>query len=141
MDTQELFKEIDLIQNSINRMAKYSFMIKGWALTIFAGVLVIGKVDLQDNLLLFLCAVLVPYLVFWILDATFLQTERKYRKMYAWVLKERKKGNMDYQYDLNPSRFDEVVGPLLCSLFSKTLVLFYGIPILGATIFAIVQLF
>lgn len=33
VSNEELFKEIDLIQNCIERMAKNSFMIKGWSLT------------------------------------------------------------------------------------------------------------
>ena len=34
---EELFKEIDLIQSCIERMARNSFYVKGWALTIFTG--------------------------------------------------------------------------------------------------------
>lgn len=128
MDNQELYKEIDLIQGCINRMAKNSFMVKGWALTIFAGVIAISKTEVINNLLLLICTVLVPYLAFWLLDAFFLHTERKYRKMYAWVLQERKRDNTDYQYDLNPARFNDEVGCMAHSFFSKTLLLFYGIP-------------
>ncbi len=128
MDNQELYKEIDLIQNCINRMAKNSFMVKGWALTIFAGVITISKMEVLNNLWLLICTVLVPYLAFWMLDAFFLHTERKYRKMYAWVIQERKRGNTEYQYDLNPERFKRTVGCMSCSFFSKTLLLFYGVP-------------
>lgn len=128
MDIQELHKEIDLIQGCIDRMAKNSFMIKGWALTIFAGVIAIGKTEIFNDTLLLICALLIPFLAFWILDAVFLHTERKYRKMYAWVLQERKKGNTEYQYDLDSSRFKKEAGRGICAFFSKTLALFYGIP-------------
>lgn len=128
MDNQELYKEIDLIQGCINRMAKNSFMVKGWALTVFAGVIAISKTEVINNLLLLICTVLVPYLAFWLLDAFFLHTERKYRKMYAWILQERKRDNTEYQYDLNPARFNDEVGCMAHSFFSKTLLLFYGIP-------------
>lgn len=128
MDKQELYKEIDLIQSCINRMAKNSFMVKGWALTIFAGVITISKMEVINNLWLLICTILVPYLAFWMLDAFFLHTERKYRKMYAWVIQERKNGNTEYQYDLNPARFNAEVGCMSNSFFSKTLLLFYGIP-------------
>lgn len=128
MDNQELYKEIDLIQSCINRMAKNSFMIKGWALTIFAGVITFSKMEAINNLWMLICTILVPYVAFWLLDAFFLHTERKYCKMYAWVIQERKRGNTEYQYDLNPERFKEDVGCMLCSFFSKTLLLFYGIP-------------
>lgn len=129
MNNQEqFFKEIDLIQGCINRMAKNSFMVKGWALTVFAAVIAILKTELLDNALLMITVVLVPFICFWMLDAFFLQTERMYRKMYEWVLQERKKGNMEYQYDLNPSRFSGEVGSLFKVMFSKTLLLFFGIP-------------
>lgn len=130
MDNQELYKEIDLIQGCINRMAKNSFMVKGWALTIFAGVFAVSKTEIINNLLLLICSVLVPYLAFWSLDTFFLYTERRYRKMYAWVLQERKKGNTEFQYDLDPERFNKEGGSMVQSFFSKTLLLFYGVPTL-----------
>lgn len=130
MDNQELYKEIDLIQGCINRMAKNSFMVKGWALTIFAGVIAISKTEVINNLWLLVCTILIPYTAFWLLDAFFLHTERKYCKMYTWILQERKKGNTEYQYDLNPTRFNKDVGCMSHSFFSKTLLLFYGIPVI-----------
>ena len=128
MDNQELYKEIDLIQGCINRMSKNSFMVKGWALTIFMGVITISKMEVINNFWLLACTVLAPYLSFWMLDAFFLHQERKYRRMYAWVIQERKKGNMEHQYNLNPKRFNADVGCWLQSFLSKTLLLFYGIP-------------
>lgn len=136
IDSQELFKEIDLIQGCINRMAHNCFVIKGWALTLFAGVVAVSKAAVINDFWLLVCTVLVPFWVFWLLDAFFLQTERKYRKMYAWVLKERASGNSAYQYDLDPARFADQVGSLFCTMFSRTLTLFYCIPTL--MIFALI---
>ena len=103
MDNNNLHKEIDLIQNCINRMARNSFMLKGWAISLLAVVLALTA-DRLNPLFLF-CSVFIPLLCFWYLDAFFLRTEKMYRKMYEWVLKERKEGRMDFQYDLEPSRF------------------------------------
>lgn len=128
---EELFKEIDLIQACINRMAKNSFMIKGWTLTIFAGVLAIAKDRLLDSAWLITCCILVPLISFWILDAFFLHTEKKYRKLYEDVLRKRTEGNADRQFDLNPSRFDNEVGSIWCTIFSFTLTLFYGVPLIA----------
>lgn len=89
--------------------------------------------------MLLICTVLIPFLTFWLLDAFFLHTERKYRKMYAWILQERKKGNNEYQYDLNPARFNEEIGCMAHSFFSKTLLLFYGIPTI-VIVFLIIRL-
>lgn len=126
MDNNNLHKEIDLIQNCIDRMAKNSFMLKGWAISLLAVVLALTA-DKLNPLFLF-CSVFIPLLCFWYLDAYFLRTEKMYRKMYEWVLKERKEGRMDFQYDLEPKRFKEEVKSHFCIMFSTTLGVFYGIP-------------
>lgn len=123
-----LHKEIDLIQGCINRMASYSFMLRGWTMSLIAVVLALTE-D-RANPLFLLCCIFIPLLCFWYLDAFFLRTEKMYRKMYEWVLKERKEGNAEYQYDLNPHRFNSAVESCCRILFSKTLKVFYGIPTL-----------
>lgn len=126
MDNNNLHKEIDLIQNCISRMAKNSFMLKGWTISLLAVVLALTA-DRLNPLFLF-CSVFIPLLCFWYLDAFFLRTEKMYRKMYEWVLKERKEGRIDFQYDLGPSRFKSQVETHCRVMFSKTLGVFYGIP-------------
>lgn len=123
-----LHKEIDLIQGCINRMASNSFMLKGWTISLVAVVLALTE-D-RSNPLFLLCCIFIPLLCFWYLDAFFLRTEKMYRKMYEWTLKERKEGNIEYQYDLNPHRFKKDVESCCRIMFSKTLRVFYGIPTL-----------
>ena len=53
-----------------------------------------------------------------------------YRKMYEWVLKERKNGNFEFKYDLNPQRFEKDVDSILRTMISDTLLVFYGFPTL-----------
>ena len=128
MDNNNLHKEIDLIQNCISRMARNSFMLKGWAISLLAVVIALTA-DRLNPLFLF-CSVFIPLLCFWYLDAFFLRTEKMYRKMYEWVLKERKEGRTDFQYDLEPSRFKNQVDTHCRVMFSKTLRVFYEIPLL-----------
>lgn len=105
LDKENLHKEIDLIQACITRMANNSFLLKGWAISIIAVVLALSSEKLNP---LFLCLILlVPLLSFWYLDAFFLYTEKLYRKMYEWVIKERPKSNSEFMYNLNPHRFKE----------------------------------
>lgn len=139
MDNQELFKEIDLIQACIQRMSRNSFMLKGWTVAIYAAILALMKLmmeDVEDWLDWFgwpgcfpTLAFIVPLLVFWALDAYFLRAERKYRLLYSWVLKERRAGNMEYQYDLDTMRFDGEADRVFKTMFSKTLAVFY-IPLI-----------
>lgn len=128
MSDSNLHKEIDLIQNCINRMAKNSFMLKGWTISLIAVVLALTA-DRLNPLFLF-CSIVIPIFCFWYLDAFFLRTEKMYRKMYEWVTEERKKGNFDFQYDLNPDRFKGKVESQCKVMISKTLRVFYGIPLL-----------
>lgn len=136
MGNEELFKEIDLIQGCIKRMASNSFLVKGWALSVFAGVTAITKGENLNNIALLICTTLVPFVCFWILDAYFLQTERRFRLMYSDHLE--KKGKNDYcnLYDLNPNRYK--VDSICKVMWSITLRVFYGVPFVSSiVIFAI----
>ena len=64
MGNEELFKEIDLIQGCINRMANNSFLIKGWALSVFAGATAFTQGENLSNLFLLVLPQLFPLSVF-----------------------------------------------------------------------------
>ena len=129
MDKDILHKEIDLIQSVISRMASNSFLLKGWLVSLIAVILALNKDSLlqanNDNLYLIL---LLPVFIFWYLDAYFLQIERRYRKLYAWVLKNRSI-TQDYLFDLNHKRFKKEVPNIIGVMFSETLIVFYLLPI------------
>jgi hypothetical protein len=55
--------------------------------------------------------------------------------MYEWVLIERAKDNLEFQYNLDADRFKNEVKPLCRVAFSNTLIVFYGIPLLIDIIF------
>lgn len=128
----KLHKEIDLIQSIITRMANNSFMLKGWMVSLVAVILVLGKdtilVDDVSYLSLVLC---LPVLVFWYLDAVFLQMERCYRRMYSSVVGDRKndKGEEKPMYCLNYKNFQKGIETVLEIMFSKTLWPFYGLTV------------
>ena len=130
MNNEELFKEIDLIQGCINRMANNSFLIKGWALGVFAGVTAFTKGENFSNIVLLLCTIIVPFICFWILDAYFLKAERQFRAMYADRLEKRKTEDKSGLYELDPSKYK--VGCIFKTMFSMTLSVFYGIPFLAS---------
>ncbi len=94
-----LYKEIDLIQSCITRMAQNSFIVKGWtvALVVAALALLPEKFDLK--ILCFISFVLIFSL--WYLDAFFLTMEKLFRWKYNWIIKNRPKSD-DYILDLNP---------------------------------------
>lgn len=128
MDREDLFKEIDLIQECIRRMSHNSFMVKGWALTVLAGVTAFTHGDNFKDVVLLICSTTIPFVCFWLLDAFFLHIERKYRRMYDIMLEKRRKGDTTNQFELNPKHIN--VNCFGKTLFSATLSLFYGIPLL-----------
>ena len=128
VDNNVLHKEIDLIQSCISRMAHNSFLIKGWSLTLVTVMLALTGKSIDP---IYLCLVLfMPLLSFWYLDAFFLQTEKMYRKMYEWVIQSRPKNDLSDLYNLNPHRFKDKVDSRAKVMWSITLRVFYGIPIL-----------
>jgi len=133
--TEELHKELDLIQSCVTRMAQNSFALKGWALAVLAALVALSA---ERMALWVLCLIGIALLMmFWMLDAFFLQMEKCYRFKYEWVIEVRSNGNRCKLYDLNPydmaTRKEGKKTPSILSvMISKpcTLLLFYGSPIL-----------
>jgi hypothetical protein len=115
-------KHLEFIQAVINRMANTSFLLKGWSITVIAGLFALSTNE-RAGLLAILALVLT--IVFWFLDAYFLWQERLYRELYNYV---RKLNNADIDFSMDATRFSAT-----CKLseapWSRTLVAFYG-PVL-----------
>ena len=75
-------QHLELIQGVINRMANNSFALKGWAVTLVAGLFVLASKE--ANYIFFLIAY-IPILFFWGLDSYYLLQERLYRALYDKV--------------------------------------------------------
>ncbi|MGI6009624.1 MAG: hypothetical protein ACOX8X_05885, partial [Methanomethylophilus sp.] len=103
-NNEALFKEIDLLEGCINRMADNSFKCKGWAITLVVAVLGLWCYDdFGWGWAAVICCI--PLACFWYMDHNYLSLERKYRARYEWVLKNRPKGNMSGLFELNPGKF------------------------------------
>ncbi len=77
-------KYLEFIQSIITRMNGNSFLIKGWAVTIVAALLALFA---STKNIAFLYINALPVLLFWVLDATYLQIERKFRTLYKEAVK------------------------------------------------------
>jgi len=113
------FREINLIQDIIKRMANNSFLIKGWAVTLVVITMLLRGTDVQILIAFF------PVIAFWVLDAYYLRQERMYRKLYTWVITNRL-NTSEYIFDLNAHRFESDVNSIPATMVSKTLLCFYG---------------
>lgn len=125
-------KHLEMIQGVINRMANNSFMLKGWTVTLIAGIFVLS--DQSANKLYFLIA-FVPIITFWLLDSYYLYQERLYRGLYEYVrLKD--ENDIDFSLKATHSQFGKHKKPgqdYWLVVFSKTEFWFY-MPLLVACI-------
>lgn len=126
---KDFLKEIDLIQAVVTRMANTSFLIKGWSVTMMT--FIFATKSKPEALPL----VFVPILLFWILDAYFLQQERLYRKLYQWVVENRMLSDK-YLFSLSTARVQDQKKSLIQVMLSTTLIVFYG----GALLLVIIYL-
>ena len=72
-------KHLEFIQSVITRMAHNSFMIKNWCITITIALLAVSSKI--DNIVFMVVSVFTT-IVFWVLDAYYLQQERRFRVLY-----------------------------------------------------------
>lgn len=125
-------KHLEFIQGVISRMAGNLFYLRGWVVTLIAGILVLlTQIQGSKSPLIFLASALV---IFWLYDAYFLALERMYRDLYDKVrlLEEEK-----IDFSMNISEFKKFKkNSIVFCLFSKTLSFFYG-PLLAWSLYLI----
>lgn len=78
----EIIEHLKLIEGVISRLAKNSFSLKGWSITITTALFAFAGV--RENVL-FLYIGLIPIVFFWLLDSYYLWLEKKYRGLYDRV--------------------------------------------------------
>lgn len=77
--SQEKIKHLEFIQDIITRMNKNSFQLKGWMITIVSALLALYGSSNND---IYIWIAIAPTVIFWLLDAYYLQQERKFRGVY-----------------------------------------------------------
>ena len=123
---------LNMIQGVINRMAKNSFALKGWAVTLLAGLFALASKD--SNKSYFLIAYL-PIVTFWLLDSFYLSRERRYRSLFELV---RATDEESIDFNMNSKLFkDEHKNSYIDSLLSITELVFYT-PLAIVPIIAII---
>ena len=76
---EKKMQHLQMIQDVITRMASNSFMLKGWAVTLIAGIFALASKDTNK---LYFIIVYIPVIAFWALDSYYLLQERLYRALY-----------------------------------------------------------
>lgn len=129
---EKKLKHLELIQGVISRMAGNLFYLRGWVITLVAGVLVL-LTQLNGGRLpiIFLGLVII---LFWAYDGYFLALERMYRDLYDKV---RKMSEEEIDFSMNISEFKgKAQNTSIFCMFSPTLRYFY-LPLLLAILYAI----
>ena len=72
-------KHLEFIQSTITRMNQNSFQIKGWMITLVSALLALYA---SSEKVVYILIAIVPTIVFWFLDAYYLQQERRFRGVY-----------------------------------------------------------
>lgn len=93
-------KHLELIQGIINRMSSNSFMLKGWAVTLVAGIFAISAKDADK---MYFLVAYIPIIIFWFLDAYYLKQEHLYRRLYDEV---RQRTEEEIDFCLNAAPYD-----------------------------------
>jgi len=129
-------KHLEFIQATITRMNQNSFQIKGWMITIVSALLALYANS--ENVVYILVAI-VPAIIFWFLDAYYLQQERKFRGVYNDVA-----GLTSEDSRVEIRDFEMPIQKYQCGkycyfnvLLSKTIFPLYGIVIGGLFIASI----
>lgn len=124
----EYFK---IIQNSIDRIARDSFLIKAWTITLIGGI---GILSFSFINILIFSVLTVIVIFFWILDSYYLRIEKLYRALYNETVEKFNDPSLRKEivlFDMEIERFYECSPNLLKVMLSHTEILFYFSLIIG----------
>ena len=121
--SEDLRKHLEFIQANITRMNQCSIQMKGWAITIVSALLAVYAATINDcgvgkNIIIYIA--IAPTVLFWILDAYYLQQERKFRAVYNDVAKISEKSIEIKPYAMPLSEYKHGKYCLFKVIFSKT---------------------
>jgi len=114
-------KHLELVQGVISRMASNSFMLKGWAVTLIAGIFVLAGKDTDK---LYFLVAYIPVVIFWGLDSYYLLQERLYRSLYDKV-REIDENKVDFSLKATVKEFNSTKNNFWDCLISSTELGFY----------------
>jgi len=124
-------KHLEFIQTNILRMSNNSFIIKGWAITIFSALIAFSN---NEGRIQFAQISFFSTLLFWYLNGFFLMNERRFRELYNRV---RIKNENEIDYDLNIKEIKYEKCSLQSALISRSIWPIYFLMILVSSLFSL----
>ena len=126
METNEnRIRYLEAIQSVINRLSNISFILKGWAVSLVAGLIALSASGSNQRYALI---AYIPIAVFWFLDAYFLMMERQFCELFS--------RNTDLSQQLEQFTIKRNKGNIVIfvkAFFSITMMLTY-IPLILSTL-------
>ena len=113
-------KHLEMIQGVINRMAGNSFALKGWAVTLLAGIYALSGKEADMR---FFIVSFIPVVTFWLLDSYYLYLEKLYRILYD-IVRMKDEDAIDFSMDVSVCK-NQTVPYSKCAI-SRTESAFYG---------------
>ncbi len=134
-------KHLELLQAVIGRLGNDSFLVKGWAITVAGAFIGFAVTSREPGLAL---ASIIPTLLFWALDATYLRSERLFRVLYERVRQPQSTVEGFFMSATSPRWIeshikgtpDESKASWWRTAKSASLALFYGALVLAALVMA-----
>ncbi len=120
MDTPNKHKHLEFLQATIGRMAGNLFLLKGWTITLIAGLFALAAKDANK---VYTLLAYFPLLMFWTLDGYFLAQERCFRALYDHVRKL-DESQIDFSMDTRPFKGD-TRNTWFGAMLSRTLIVYY----------------
>ena len=90
----EKIKHLEFIQRIIERMARNSFLLKGWSITLSSGLLLLKN----SNSAIDINKIFLVVIIFYLLDSYYLGKEKQFRDLYDNV---RKRKDTDFSLHVN----------------------------------------
>ena len=118
---EKKLKHLEMIQNIINRMANNSFLLKGWSVTLVAGIFALSNKEADK---IYFLVAYIPVLVFWGLDSYYLFQERLYRSLFDKIRGEDENA-IDFSLKASLSDFSSEKNGYWNCVCSKTELWFY----------------
>lgn len=114
-------KHLEFIQATVNRMAGNLFLLKGWTITLVAGLFALAAKDANKS---YVIVAYFPLFIFWTLDGYFLSQERRFRALYDYV-RTLQESMIDFSMDTAPyAKLPR--NTWFGAMSSRTLVVYYG---------------
>ena len=139
-ENEHRVKHLEFIEDVIDRQARNSFTVKGWSLTLSAGIftyLLSQDTSRQVHPAAYFIGVL-PAIVFWLLDAYYLRQERLFRCLYDDVRQDiviEKSGTSNGElFNMDTSKYKSNKPYWRDALWGKTVWLIPAMIILAAVV-------